>query len=192
MWQTGICEIKREPALLLLNGIKTSWKRAIQRRTDATQLLKITTCEKSVYFISFHFPWATQHRGSTRSLGLSLHFSHDLHLIPSWRTRLGSTWATLSWWPVARVSSVTPPSAPVWRSASGLTASDTPPSCLNLTDFLILKAARDPDSTTSLMFVPGFFLFLQNPKQEHSFREKRLYMLVLPLQTARQSSQKSL
>lgn len=158
----------------------------------ATQLLKITTCEKSVHFIRFRFPRATQHRGSIRPPGLSLHFSHDLHLIPSLRTRLGSTWVTLGWWPEARVSSVTSPLAPVRRSASGLTASDTPQSCLNLTDFLILKAARDPDSTTSLMFVPGFFLFLRTPKQEQSFRERRLYMSVLPLQTARQTSHKSL
>lgn len=170
----------------------TAWKRAVQRRTDATHLLNITTCEKSVYFICFHFPRATQHRGSIRPPGLSLHFSHDLHLNPSWRTRLGSTWVMLGWWHEARVSSVTSSLALVWRSASGLLASDTLSSCLNLTDFLILKAARDPDSTTSLMLVPGFFLFLRTPKQEQSFRERRLYMLVLPLQRARQTSQKSL
>lgn len=161
---------------------------ATQRRTDATQLLKITTCEKSVYFIRFQFPRATQHRGSTRLPGLSLHFSHDLHLIPSSRMRLGSTWVTLGWWPGARGSSVTSTLAPAWRSASGLTSS-----CLNRTDFLILNAARDPDSTTSLMFVPGFFRFLRwTRKQEQSFRERRLCMLVLALQIARPPSQKTL
>lgn len=193
MWQTGICEIKREPAPLLLNGIKTTaWKRAIQRRTDATPLLKITTCEKSVYFIRLHSPRARQHRRSIRPPGLSLHFSHDLHLILSSRTRLGSSWVMLGWWPQARGSSVTSPLASVWRSASGLTAFNTPLSCLKRTDFLILKAARDPDSTTSLMFVPGFFLFLRTPKQEQSFRERRLYMLVPALQIATQTSQRSL
>lgn len=150
-------------------------------------LLKITTCEKSVYFIRFHSPRATQRRGSIRPPGPSLHFSHDLHLIPSSRTRLGSARVTLGRWPRARASSVTPPLAPVLRCARGLTASDT--SGLNLTDFLILKATRDPDSATSLMFVPGFLRFLRTPKQEQSFRERRLYMLSLAPQIARRRSQ---
>lgn len=166
-------------------------KQPEQPYRGAAQLLKITMCEKS-FFIRFHFPRVAHHCGSIRPPGLSLHFSHDLHLIPSSRTRLGSTWVTLGWWPKARVSSPTSPLAPVWRSASGLAASDMPSSCLNLTDFLILKAARDPDSTTSRMFVLGFFLFLRTPKQEQSFRERRLYMFGLLSEAVGPTSQKSL
>lgn len=182
MWQTGKCEIKSEPAPLSLNGIKTAWKCPVQARTDSSRLLKITTCEKSVYFIRLHFPRATQHPGSTRPAGLSLHLSCDLHLIPPCRTQLGSTWVLLGLWPRSRVSWATPPPALGRRPGVGFTLFGTSPSCLNLTDFLILKAASDPDSTTSFMFVPGFFLFLRTPKQEQSFRDRRLYMAVWLLQ----------
>lgn len=140
------------------------------------RLLKITTCEKSVYFIRLHFRRGRRHPGSTRPAGLSLHFSRDLHLIPPCRTPLGSTWVLLGLWPRSRVSWATPPRALVRRPGVGFTLFGTSPSCLNLTDFLILKAASDPDSTTSFMLVPGFFLFLRTPKQEQSFRDRRLYM----------------
>lgn len=130
---------------------------------DSPRLLKITACEKSVYFVRLHFPRATRHPGSARPTGPSLHFSRDLHLIPSLRTRLDSTWAMLL--------------APGRRPGVGFDLFGASSSCLNLTDFLILKAASDPDSTTSFMFVPGFFLFLRTPKQEQSFRDRRLYMM---------------
>lgn len=183
MWQTGIYEIKSEPALLSLSGIKTAWKRPVQARTGSSRLLKITTCEKSVYFIRLHFPRATQHPGSTPPTGPSLHFSPDLHLIPPCRTRLDSTWVLLGLWPKSRVSLATPPPPALGRRPGvGFPLLGASPSCLNLTDFLILKAASDPDSTTSFMFVPGFFLFLRTPKQEQSFRDRRLYMLVRLLQ----------
>lgn len=163
-------------ALLSLSGIKTAWKRPVPARTDSSQLLKITTCEKSVSFIRLHFP------GSTRPTGLSLRFSRDLHLIPPCRTRLDSTWVLLGLWPRSRVSWATPLPVLGRRPGVGFILFGTSPSCLNLTDFLILKAASDPDSTTSFMFVPGFFLFLRTPKQEQSFRDRRLYMAVWLLQ----------
>lgn len=179
MWQTGTCEIKSE---LSLSGIKTAWKRPVQARTDSSPPLKITTCEKSVCFIRLHFPRARQHPGSTPPTGPSLHFSRDLHLIPPCRTRLDSTWVPLGLWPKSRASRATPPPALGRRPGVGFTLCATSPSCLNLTDFLILKAASDPDSTTSFMFVPGFFLFLRTPKQEQSFRDRRLNMAVRLLQ----------
>lgn len=161
MWQTGICEIKREPTPLSVNGIKTTaWKRAVQARADATRLLKISSCEKSVYLIRSRIPRASQHPGSTCPRGLSLHFSRDLHLIPSWRPWVGCTWVILGSWP----------------ALFGMSSSSW-----NLTDFLILKTSRDPDFTTSFKLVPGFFLFLRTPKQEQSFRDSRVYMMVLSL-----------
>lgn len=51
-------------------------------------------------------------------------------------------------------------------------------SCLNLTAFLILKSAREPDWNTSLILVPGFFLFLWTPKHEQSCRAKMVNMVL--------------
>lgn len=53
-------------------------------------LLKISMYEKSVsvHFLRLDCPRATVHPGPSYPTGLALHFSCDLHLIPSTRTRL--------------------------------------------------------------------------------------------------------
>lgn len=138
-----------------------------------TQHLKITTCEKSVYFLRLCSPGATEHPRPTYPPGLSLHFSCDLHLIPSTRTMLGLTpWTTLGLWlGAAELSSLTSSLDLVWWFVLRMSSS-----CLNLTAFLILNDASEPDWNTSFILVPGFFRFLPTPKHGQSFRKKRVNM----------------
>lgn len=135
---------------------------------------------KSVYFLHFCSPKATQHPRPTSPQGLSLHFSGDLHLIPSTRTMLGLTlWTTLGLSLGAEdSSSLTSLLDPLWWCRAAYVPSVSS-SCLNLTSFLILKDASEPDWNTSFILVPGFFLFLRAPKQEQSFREKRVSMILV-------------
>lgn len=133
---------------------------------------------KSDYFLHFCCPKATQHPRPTSPQGLSLHFSGDLHLIPFTRTMLGLTlWMTLGLWLGAEdSSSLTSLLDPLWWCSAAFVPSVSS-SCLNRTTFLILKDASEPDWNTSFILVPGFFLFLRAPKQEQSFREKRVSMI---------------
>lgn len=139
--------------------------------TVTTQLLKITVCEKSVYFLRLHPPRATEHPRPTYPPGLASHFSCDLHLIPSTRTMLGLTsWTTLdSGLGAEDGSGLTSSSDPVWSS-------DTEFGNLNLTVPLRLKDASDPDLTTSFILVPGFLLLLRTPKHPQSLRRANMTM----------------
>lgn len=139
--------------------------------TVTTQLLKITVCEKSVYFLRLHPPRAIEHPGPTYPPGLASHFSCDLHLIPSTRTTLGLTsWATLvSGLGAEEGSCLTSSSDPVWSC-------DTELGTLNLTVPLRLKDASDPDLTTSFILVPGFLFLFRTPKHPQSLRSVNMTM----------------
>ena len=134
-------------------------------------------CEKSVYFLRLRSPRAIEHPGPTYPPGLALHFSCDLHLIPSTRTTLVLTpWTTLGLWLGAEESScLTSSLDPVWCCRVAFSVSMST-SGLNLTAFLILKDASEPDWSTSFILVPGLFLCLRAPKQPQSLREKRVNM----------------
>ncbi len=144
-----------------------------------SQLLKITKCEKSVYFLRLHSPGAIEHPGPTYPPGLALHFRCDLHLIPSTRTMLGLTpWTTLGLWLGAEESSCLTSSLDPVCGCSLAFCRSMSSSCLNLTSFLILKDARAPDWNTAFILVPGFLLFLRTPKHPQSFKEKRVNMTI--------------
>lgn len=98
-----------------------------------TRYLKISMCEKSVYISCLHSPGAMKHPGLTSPPSLALHFSSDLHLIPSTRT---------TWGPTPRTTSA------LWLGADGLTSALDPllswslsgfkEFCLKATTFLSL------------------------------------------------------
>lgn len=146
-----------------------------------TQLLKITMCEESVYFLRLHSPRAIEHPGPTYPPGLALHFSCDLHLIPSTRTALGLTpWTTLSSWLEVEESSCLTSSLDPARWCSLAFFFSMSSSCLNVTFFffLIFTDECGPDWYATFILVAGFLFFLRTPKHPQSFRDKRVNMTI--------------